>query len=83
MELRIGVIGIGAMGRDHVDRINNRVNGAKVSAISVINVEVATAYEEEIGATFYEGAEALIASDEIGGIVVTSWDPTHEGYVLE
>ena len=43
MELRIGVIGIGAMGRDHVDRINNRVNGAKVSAISDINVEVATA----------------------------------------
>ncbi|MCD8909393.1 Gfo/Idh/MocA family oxidoreductase [Staphylococcus gallinarum] len=83
MELRIGVIGIGAMGRDHVDRINNRVNGAKVSAISDINVEVATAYAKEIGSTFYEDAEALIAADEIDGIVVTSWDPTHEGYVLE
>lgn len=83
MELRIGVIGIGAMGRDHVDRINNRVNGASVTAISDINREEGLKYGAEIGAEFISNAEDLIASDEIDGVVITSWDPTHEEYVLE
>lgn len=83
MELKIGVIGIGAMGRDHVERINERVNGANVTAISDINKDVATAYAKEINATFFENAEDLIASEDVDAVLVTSWDPTHEGYVLE
>lgn len=83
MELKIGIIGIGAMGRDHVERINERVNGAVVAAISDINKDTAIAYAEEIGATFFENAEDLITSEDIDAVVVTSWDPTHEDYVLE
>lgn len=83
MELKIGIIGIGAMGRDHVERINERVNGAVVAAISDINKDTAIAYAEEIGATFFENAEDLISSEDIDAVVVTSWDPTHEDYVLE
>ena len=38
---------------------------------------------EEIGAQFFKTGEELIASEEVEVVVVTSWDPTHEKYVLE
>jgi myo-inositol 2-dehydrogenase/D-chiro-inositol 1-dehydrogenase len=83
MELRIGVIGTGAIGQDHIHRINEKTQGAKVVAVSDINKEVASRLAERIGAEFFESGEALIQSPTVDVIVVTSWDPTHEKYVLE
>lgn len=83
MDLRIGVIGTGAIGRDHIQRINGITSGAKVSAISDINSEAGKVLASEIGATFFAEGEDLIASDIVDAVLVTSWDPTHEKYVLE
>ncbi|XMB28472.1 Gfo/Idh/MocA family oxidoreductase [Paenibacillus sp. BR2-3] len=52
-------------------------------AVSDINQEVAGRLAERIGAEFFATGEALIQSPNIDAIVVTSWDPTHEKYVLE
>lgn len=82
-ELRVGVIGTGAIGQDHIKRINEKTQGARVVAVSDINVEVAERLAKQIGAQFFATGEALIQSPDVDAIVVTSWDPTHEQYVLE
>ena len=83
MSINVGIIGTGAIGREHIKRINNKVQGAQVVAVTDINAEVAKKIAKDIGATFVETGEELIASDKVDAVVVTSWDPTHEHYVLE
>ncbi|WP_375178585.1 Gfo/Idh/MocA family protein [Enterococcus rotai] len=83
MDLKVGVIGTGAIGIEHIRRINEKVQGAYVTAVSDINVEQAQSLAGQINAVFFETGEELIASPNVDIVVVTSWDPTHEKYVLE
>lgn len=78
MKVKVGVIGTGAIGIEHINRINHKTQGAFVTAVSDINVEAASKIAEEIGAQFFKTGEELIASEEVEVVVVTSWDPTHE-----
>lgn len=84
MDLRIGVIGAaGAIGRDHIRRLNEVVNGAKVVAVSDINAEGAKKVAEQYGAKYYATGEEVINASDVDAVVITSWDPTHAQYVLE
>ena len=79
--LRVGVVGTGAIGRAHIDRINNALQGAKVVACSDVNVEFGKAWRKNTAAKFYEDGEAMIASDDVDAVVVTTIDEFHEKYV--
>ena len=83
MRVKVGVIGTGAIGIEHIDRINQKTQGAYVTAVSDINVKAAKEVAKRVDAKFFETGEALIASEDVDVVVVTSWDPTHEQYVLE
>ena len=50
MKVKVGVIGTGAIGIEHINRINHKTQGAFVTAVSDINVEAASKIAEEIGA---------------------------------
>ena len=39
-DLRIGVVGVGAIGRTHIERINHQLQGGKVVACSDVNAEL-------------------------------------------
>ena len=39
-EIKIGVVGCGAIGRDHIRRINEVIQRAHVVAVSDVNIEV-------------------------------------------
>ena len=41
MRVKVGVIGTGAIGIEHIDRINQKTQGAYVTAVSDINVKAA------------------------------------------
>jgi len=83
MTLRIGVIGTGAIGRDHTRRINEVLSGAKVVALSDVNAESAEAVRAAVApeARVFASGEELIASD-VDAVLVASWGDTHERYVL-
>lgn len=83
MSVKVGVIGTGAIGVEHINRINHKTQDANVTAVSDVNVEIGSKIAQQIGATFFKTGEELIASDDVDVVVVTSWDPTHEKYVLE
>jgi myo-inositol 2-dehydrogenase/D-chiro-inositol 1-dehydrogenase len=84
MTVRIGVIGTGAIGRDHTRRINQVLAGAQIVGLSDVNRASAEKVKAEVAPTaeIFETGEALIASPNVDAILVTSWGATHEQYVL-
>lgn len=81
-ELRIGIIGVGAIGRTHIERINGKLQGAKVVACSDINIEFGKSVAEKYGCRFFEDGEVMIASDDVDALIVTTIDDYHEQYVM-
>lgn len=81
-ELRIGIVGVGAIGRTHIERINGQLQGAKVVACSDSNIEFGKSVAEKYGCSFFEDGEAMIASDEVDALIVTTIDDFHEQYVM-
>ena len=80
-DLRIGVVGLGAIGREHVKRLTEKITGCTVVAVSEVNQEVGRKVAEQYGAKFYEDGEDLINSPEVDAVMVTTWDPAHAQYV--
>lgn len=84
MTVRIGVIGTGAIGRDHARRINQVLSGGRITALSDVNRAAAEAVRADIApeASVLDTGQALVASAEVDAVLVTSWGSTHEEYVL-
>lgn len=82
--LHIGVIGCGAIGRDHIRRLNDLVPGCQVIACADYFEEAArrTAAQYE-GLKAYATGEELIAASEVNAVLIASSDWSHAGYVLE
>ncbi|MGI6546587.1 MAG: Gfo/Idh/MocA family protein [Fastidiosipilaceae bacterium] len=80
--LKIGLIGTGAIGRTHFKRINQKLQGGKVIAVSDVNKEFGRSIAEQLDCAFYETGEELINAPEIDAVVVTTSDQYHEQFVM-
>ena len=81
-QLNIGLVGTGAIGRTHIERINTKLSGAKVIACADKNADFCKSVAEKYGLKAYETGEEMIASPEVDAIIVTTLDAFHEEYVL-
>jgi myo-inositol 2-dehydrogenase/D-chiro-inositol 1-dehydrogenase len=79
---KVGVIGTGAIGVEHARRINQRIGGARVVAVTDINGARAKEVAAGIGARALSTGREVIAAPDVDVVVVTSWGPTHEEFVL-
>ncbi|ALP35640.1 inositol 2-dehydrogenase [Paenibacillus sp. IHB B 3084] len=84
MTLNIGVIGTGAIGREHIRRITNNLSGGKIVAVTDVNPEAAKSAVEQfkLDAVVYPDDKSLVAAPNVDAIVITSWGPAHEASVL-
>ncbi|MDI5933329.1 Gfo/Idh/MocA family oxidoreductase [Halomonas kalidii] len=84
MTLKIGVIGTGAIGKEHIRRITHKLKGAQVVAVNDVNTEQAQAVvrDEALQAEVYASGVEVIQAAEVEAVIVTSWGPTHEEFVL-
>jgi myo-inositol 2-dehydrogenase/D-chiro-inositol 1-dehydrogenase len=83
VSVRLGVIGVGLIGRDHIRRLSEVVGGGVVVAVSDVDPERARG----VAGALAEGraldtGEAVIAAADVDAVLVTSWGETHEAYVL-
>jgi myo-inositol 2-dehydrogenase/D-chiro-inositol 1-dehydrogenase len=83
MTTNVGIIGVGMIGQDHIRRLTQVLPGAAVVAVTDVNAEQAENVAAGVpGAKVFATGQELIANDSVHAIVVCSWGPTHEEYVL-
>lgn len=82
-ELHVGVIGCGAIGQEHVQRLTNKLQGATVVGVTDVVPEAAKrAAEVAGGARIFADANALIADSGVDAVVVTTPGFAHKDSVL-
>ncbi|MFC6354518.1 Gfo/Idh/MocA family protein [Luethyella okanaganae] len=82
-ELRIGVVGAGLMGADHVTRINHRVSGATVTAIvEPDEARASAAVAQTPGAVAFRRIEDAIEADAVDAVLVATPGRFHEPVLL-
>jgi myo-inositol 2-dehydrogenase / D-chiro-inositol 1-dehydrogenase len=84
MTVKFGVVGTGAIGREHINRITNKLSGGKIVAVTDVNQESAkqTVDQYQLDAVVYPDDLALIADENVDAVLVTSWGPAHEATVV-
>ncbi|MBB5935073.1 Gfo/Idh/MocA family protein [Streptomyces zagrosensis] len=82
--LGVAVIGTGRMGADHVRRIDEVTNGARVAAVVDIDAERAKSIADRIeGCSAYTEPAAAMASPDVDALLIASPGPAHEAAVLQ
>jgi myo-inositol 2-dehydrogenase / D-chiro-inositol 1-dehydrogenase len=82
-ELRIGVLGVGVMGADHVARITSRISGARVSIVNDYITEKAEQIAHSIpGCRAIADPLDAIADADVDAVVLATPGPTHEKQLL-
>lgn len=83
MSLRVGVIGTGMIGQEHIRRISHVLAGAEVVAVADANEVVAKEVAAGLSdARVHASGQDLIEDEGVDAVIVASWGPTHEEYVL-
>ncbi|MEE2527500.1 Gfo/Idh/MocA family oxidoreductase [Pseudarthrobacter sp. J75] len=82
MTLRVGVIGAGVMGADHIRNLSGSVSGAEVTFVADLDAGRAAAAAPPNARITTDPTELINASD-VDAVVVASHDSTHAGLVLE
>src|ERR1035437_3436875 len=83
MTVRVGVIGAGMMGRDHIRRISRVLTGGAVVAVNDVDAARAGQVAAGLpGAAVHATAQDLIGDGDVDAVLVASWGPAHEEQVL-
>jgi len=82
--VRVGVIGTGMIGQDHIRRITQVLTGGSVVAVNDVDAERAGQAAAGLPRTViaHDTAQDLIADDNVDAVLVASWGAAHEEQVL-
>ncbi|WP_065647513.1 Gfo/Idh/MocA family protein [Pantoea eucrina] len=82
MTVKIGLIGLGMIGQDHLKRFKNVITGAQVTAVCDINHTAADVAAREFNATAFYDAEEMINSELVDAVFICSIGPVHKTQIL-
>src|SRR5919109_61379 len=83
MTVRVGVIGVGMIGQEHIRRLTHVLSGSRVVAVTDVDLDRAKSVAAGLpDARVHATGQDLIRDEDVDAVVVASWGPTHEEYVL-
>ncbi|MGZ7087625.1 MAG: inositol 2-dehydrogenase [Ilumatobacteraceae bacterium] len=77
MTLRIGVLGVGRIGKMHAELVARQVPGASLAMVQDINAEAAAAVAGELDVPHTTDVEELLASGDVDAVAICSSTDTH------
>ena len=82
--VNVGVIGVGMIGQDHIRRLTYVLSGARVTAVTDVDLDRAKSAVERAArsARCMRPGRTSSPIPGVDAIIVASWGPTHEEYVL-
>ncbi|WP_341854161.1 Gfo/Idh/MocA family oxidoreductase [Brachybacterium sp. GPGPB12] len=82
-DVRVGVIGVGRMGADHVERITRRIKGARVSVLSDYLRETAEKVSQAApGSRVVDTWQEVVAAEDVDAVLIASPGEFHREQVL-
>jgi len=81
--VRVGIIGCGNIGADHVDRVANQVSGSRVTALFDVDTARAQELARHVGAVALATASEVINHPEVDAIIIASPGEFHASLTLE
>ncbi|MEN9735440.1 MAG: hypothetical protein RL129_150 [Actinomycetota bacterium] len=81
--LRIGVVGAGMMGADHITRINSKIVGAEVSAVIEPDEKRAKAITDQYSSVkHFKNIEEALAAKSVDAVLIATPGEYHEQVIL-
>jgi predicted dehydrogenase len=76
--VNVGVIGAGMIGQDHIRRITRALSGARVAAVTDLDLDRAKSAADSVpGSRVHHSGLGLVADESVDAVVVCSWGPAH------
>jgi myo-inositol 2-dehydrogenase / D-chiro-inositol 1-dehydrogenase len=80
--LRIGVVGVGRIGRMHAELLERQIEGAAVAAVYDADAHAARDVGEQLGVAAVAGVEELLAADDVDAVAICSPTPLHADQIV-
>ena len=81
--VRMGVIGVGRIGRMHADLLARQVPGASVTAVQDAHEDTAREIARAVGAVAAASVEDLLRADDVDAVAICSPTGTHADLIIE
>ena len=82
MTLRMAVLGVGRIGKMHVELLVRQVPGASVAMVQDINAEAAAAVGEQFDVPYTTDVDEVLASADVDAVAICSSTDTHVPFMI-